>query len=68
MGKEITVIWYGNTPRTYKNVEDFIRLDDHTVKFKNVEKDGKKVITTYITTNFPYHFEEVIEHSGMFSV
>lgn len=68
MGKQITVIWYGNTPMTYNNVEDFHRLDEYTVKFKSVSKEENKTVTKYITTNFPYCFEEVIEHSGKITI
>jgi len=68
MAKELTVIWYDSTPQTYENVEDFHRLDEHTIKFKSVNKEGRKTITKYVTTNFPYHFEETIEHSGKITI
>jgi hypothetical protein len=68
MSKQITVIWYGSTPQTYHNVEDFQRLNEDTIKFKTVDKKGDKVKTQYVTTNFPYIFEETVEHSGKITI
>lgn len=68
MPKTITILWYGTTPQIFNNVDEFSRVGERGIQFKTVEKNGDKTLTRYIKTDFPYFFEEVIEHSGAISI